>query len=420
MRLFYNIIQLLLAPLLILFFLFTYILNRERRKNLIDRTGYKLKLRQQSDKNNPIIWIHALSVGEITSALPLIEEIRHQEPEIAIVFSTTTTSGRKLAEKKIRPLVDHLVPFPLDILFVVQRFIDIIDPDLFILVETDFWPNLLGCLRSRDIPLLLVNGRISEKSMNKYLRFRFFFRPMFEQFNELCMQTSNDVRQLKTLGLDPDKLKTWGNLKYRMPSIGPNMVSQPVIISAPKLFILCGSTHPGEEEIIFSIYSELRTKHQMLNLAVAPRQPKRAEAICRLADKYGFSVCRFSCQPDQLADILIIDTIGDLADLYSQADIAFIGGSLVPEGGHNPLESTIMGVPTLFGPFVDDFQEICGALVGSGSALQITDRNSLYRELDKLISSEQYRNKLSENALNHMNKYRNVLPAHIEMIRKYL
>lgn len=420
MRLFYNILQLLLTPLIILYLSYVYFTSKEKWHSLLPRLGHGLKSFQKADKTGPVIWIHALSVGETTSAVPLIKEIIREEPEIFIVFSVTTTSGRKLAEEKVSSLVDKIVPFPLDIYFVVEMFIKKINPDLFILVETDFWPNLLASLHSNDIPAILVNGRISKKSMEKYRSFHFFFKPMFNHFSSLCMQTDVDADNMYHLGISKNKLLTLGNLKYNSGISTKSESSIPFTVSPENLFILCGSTHPGEEEIILCAYEKLISRHQHLKLGIAPRQPSRAEDIADLADGFNFSLRRYSSRPDQLADLLIVDTIGDLAELYSVCDIAFIGGSLVPEGGHNPLEATFHGIPCLFGPFMDDFQEISQELIKNQAALKVLDSSTLFNTLNGLVSSDQFRKETGEKANNYMRKHKDVIPAHLAIIRKYL
>lgn len=419
MRLFYNILQLLLSPLLALYLLYIYFVRKEKWQALIPRLGYGLKSFPKSQKNGPVIWIHALSVGETTSAIPLITEIVREEPDSCIVFSATTTSGRKLAEEKLGSLVHTMVAFPLDIAPVVKAFINTINPDMFILVETDFWPNLLGSLNARNIPVLLVNGRISEKSMNKYRRFRIFFTPMFNHFTSLCMQTAVDAENMNHIGISKNKLETLGNLKYK-PGLSTRPESSLWLAPPPEnLFILCGSTHPGEEEIILEAYKELITSRHHLNLAIAPRQPTRTDDIDALAERFSFSTRRYSARPDQLADLLLIDTIGDLAELYSLCDIAFIGGSLVPEGGHNPLEASFHGIPCLFGPHMDDFREISQELISNRAAFQVTG-NTLFDTLEQLIDSEPLRKDIGENAHRYMNQHINVIPAHLAIIRKYL
>ena len=420
MRLFYTILQLLLAPLALLFLPYLYFFRKEQWHALRSRLGHGLKSLSLEKRKGVVIWIHALSVGETTSAIPLIKALSNQDPEISIVLSVTTASGRKLAEEKLESLADMIIPFPLDIPFVVEKYIREIRPDLFILVETDFWPYILGSLRSKNVPALLVNGRISKKSMKTYRRFAFFFKPMFDQFSALCMQTQVDSDNMAHLGISRNKLKTLGNLKYQSGLTTGLKPSLPFTLGKGHLLILCGSTHAGEEEIILEVYRELLAKHQHLCLVIAPRHPSRTEAIASLAASRGYSTARYSKGPKRLDGILLIDTIGDLAGLYCASDIAFIGGSLVPEGGHNPLEAACCGIPAVFGQYMDDFQEISRELIESNAAFQVADKNGLFVMLDKLVSSDQFRKDSGKNAVRYMNHYKNVIPAHLEIIRTYL
>ncbi|MEE4166431.1 MAG: 3-deoxy-D-manno-octulosonic acid transferase [Desulfocapsaceae bacterium] len=420
MRLFYNILQLLLSPLLVLVLPYIYFTRKEQWQTLCPRLGRGLTSYPTSDKKGPVVWIHALSVGETTSAIPLIHGLISRYPETCIVFSATTSSGRKLAEDKISALADIIIPFPLDISFIVKKFIKHIQPDLFILVETDFWPNVLGCLRDMNIPTILVNGRISKTSMNRYRRFSFFFKPMFNTFTELCMQTQTDADNMLQLGISREKVKTLGNLKYQSSPATTLKTTLPFTVPVKNLLLLCGSTHAGEEEILFEAYRELRSQNHQLTLAIAPRHPSRTAEIISLADTFGFSTRRYSDAPDSLEDVLLVDTIGDLAGLYRASDIAFIGGSLVPEGGHNPLEAASFGIPTIFGPFMDDFDEISRELVENRAAFQVSDKKGLLNVLVKLIDSDQFRKSSGTHAAHYMDHYRNVVPTHLELINNYL
>ena len=234
------------------------------------------------------------------------------------------------------------------------------------------------------------------------------------------MQTDVDADNMYHLGISKNKLHTLGNLKYNSGISATSESFIPFTVSPENLFILCGSTHPGEEEILLCAYEKLISKYQHINLGIAPRHPSRTDEIADLAVGFNFSVRRYSSRPDQLADLLIVDTIGDLAELYSICDIAFIGGSLVPEGGHNPLEASFHGIPCLFGPFMDDFQEISQELLKNHVALKVSDSSTLFNTLDQLVSSDQLRKDTGEKANDYMRQHRDVIPAHLAIIRKYL
>ncbi len=421
MILFYNILQLLLAPLFILLFPLYLIGNKGKRKNILRRLGFGLKPPAKEDDHYPTIWIHALSVGEVTSAVPLVQALRSEIPRSNLVFSATTASGQKLAESLIGPWADSLVPFPLDIRFVVSRFMKQIKPDLFILVETDFWPNFLNGCACRGVQALLVNGRISSRSMRSYLRYDFFFKPMFNLFALLCMQTEQDTENMQQLGIPRDKLKTIGNLKFASPAdCSRQALTAQVNTSPGRLTIIGGSTHDGEEKALISSYHNLRKKGYDLHMVIAPRQVGRSSAIAELARTAGLSVVLYSTSNKAETDITILDTIGDLGSIYASADITFIGGSLVPEGGHNPLEASRQGKPLLFGPFMEDFSEISSALLEIGAAFQVTDQPSLENMLEQLIISEELRHIYGNRARQFTEKQQDVLAAHIAAVRQCL
>ena len=422
MRLIYTVIQLLLAAPFILYLIYLFFFNQDKWSHLIERFGWKsLPLpARNSAENTSVIWIHALSVGEATSSFPLIEKIRETWPEVYIILSCTTRSGCNLAHGKAASLVDLIIPFPLDIVWVVRRYVDAIDPDLFILVETDFWPHFLNALSARKIPSLLVNGRISEKSFKRYQSLGFFFKPMFNSFNTLCMQTQQDVDNMKDLGIPEGKVKRVGNLKWgaeRTQSLAPPIQDS---LHPDELLFICGSTHQGEEEIILSVYARLVKKYQGLKLAIAPRNPARADEIQQIVADFQFDVQRYSAFSGNFTSVLLIDTIGDLADLYSQSDIAFIGGSLVPEGGHNPLEAAMYGIPLLFGPHMEDFLEISQELILHKAAFQVSDDHELAAALEGFLQSEQLRVTTGSSGKDYFDQHDNVLSDHLMIIKEYL
>jgi 3-deoxy-D-manno-octulosonic-acid transferase len=362
-------------------------------------------------------------VGEVTSALPLVRALRSELPHDTIIFSSTTTSGRDLAEARVAPFVDNVIAFPVDILPVVRHFIKRIAPDLFILVETDFWPNLLYELSAASVPAVLVNGRISARSMRSYQRFAPLFRPLFDKFNLLCMQTAAAAAAMRQLGVAHDKVRTLGNLKCVVPESDrtPDSQAPPALSgrSPEQLLILCGSTHPGEEELLFACSQKLARRHD-IHLALAPRRIERSGELLRLASQFGLSATLLTQRSTTGTAVTIIDTIGDLAALYRLADIAFIGGSLVPEGGHNPVEAAREGCPILFGPHMEDFAEISEELLASQAAFQVRNEKTLLTTLEQLIQSSDQRRTTGLRALEYARHQGNVIDSHLALIRELL
>jgi 3-deoxy-D-manno-octulosonic-acid transferase len=419
MLFFYNILQFIILffcwPLIVL----VVLAKPKYRKRIPERLGWRWRrLIGPSTQGKKTIWIHALSVGEVTSAMPLVRGLR-ADPTLRLIFSVTTQSGAQLAQKTIAPHVDGIVPFPIDFLPVVRHFITAIQPDLFLLVETDFWPNLLLELVRKKIPAILVNGRISQKSMDSYHRFGFFFKPLFDSFAALCMQTAVDKERMISLGIPESKVITLGNLKFDTSILSG--ISIPAGIQLSGIRIVAGSTHRGEEEILFKAYTKLKGRWQNLSLIIAPRDISRGGEIKRLADSIGLiASCRSQGHRKPLPEIHILDTIGELVAFYQSCDIAFVGGSLVAQGGHNPIEPAVIGVPVLFGPHMEDFAEIAEELIAAGGAIRIHDADSFCEALEHLLSDPSFRIAMGTAAAVYIKKRQGVISRHLELIGKFL
>jgi len=422
----YNFLQILLLvigfPIL---FLFVGI-KKKYRCRIVQRLGFGIQnlFNTPPGQEKKVIWIHALSVGEVTSALPLIKGLREEIQDTFIVFSASTKTGVEVAEKNILPFADCIISAPLDLLFSVNRFIQSIQPDLFILVETDFWPNWIARLRQKKVPMMLVNGRISKHSFTTYQRFRFFFSPLFQSFSLLSMQTGQDAAQMTQLGIPADKIITLGNLKYDTAlSVDENKSAihkSDLHLPDDCIIWLCGSTHPGEEEIIFDAFKQVKKENDRLVLIVAPRDPDRGNEIMKIAAKTGFPATRRTSPDNRPASVLILDTIGELTRCYRLAKVAFIGGSLVPCGGHNPLESAVYGVPVIFGPHMDDFQEIAGDIVRCGAGITVHSSEELTRTVKKILGDETFHAAMGKAAIQLVKNNSGVVSRHIIEIKKLL
>lgn len=388
------------------------------RRRLPARLGFGLKKHfSRTHTTRPTFWVHGLSVGEITSAVPLVVGLRKRYPDSRIVVTASTETGEAVAKNLLTHVADHIVGSPLDILPVVARFIRYIQPDLFILIETDFWPNLLTSLARRDIPSFLVNGRISQKSFDAYRKFSFFFVPMFRSFNHICMQTETDREKMKTLGVHEAQLHTLGNLKYDTPAqtaASTSRIAQ--LLPEDRLIFVAGSTHQGEERIILEAYRKLRCAHPQIYLVLVPRNPERTDEILHLGKTLQQHGVKRSEDSDDSGDYLLVDTIGELVELYRYCHIAFVGGSLVAEGGHNPIEPAIMSVPVLFGPHMEDFHEIAADLVAAQGASVITAERQLTSTLSELIVNDSLRSHMGRCASACITAQQGVITRHIDLI----
>lgn len=425
MLLIYNLLQIILGILLLPILLVFVLLTPKYRRSTWLRLGFGLpSLIRNLAADRPRIWIHALSVGEVSSSQALVRKLKEEYPDGILIFSASTSSGRKYAASVLVESVDLLVPFPLDLLWSVERFIRVLQPDLFVLVETDLWPNFLASLERNGVPALLVNGRISEESFQKYLRFKSFFGSLFSSFKFIAMQTIADAGKMKRLGVPAKRLLSIGNLKYGVldESDKPGQGGQaPGIASLTgKRLWVAGSTHSGEEEIILKVYQQLQLVFDDLNLIIAPRNVERGGEIEKIASGYGFKPVRRSKGGGFTDDLLILDTLGELASVYGMADFSFIGGSLVMERGHNPLESAAFAKPVIFGPHMEDFAEIAEDLLNVGGALRVADENSLMLALKKWLGDDKERQVAGLCAARLVEEQRGVTARHVDLVRQVI
>jgi 3-deoxy-D-manno-octulosonic-acid transferase len=424
MLIFYNLIQVTFLVISLPFLLALILLTPKYRLRTWQRLGFGLRTLVERKKKGTgkTIWVHGLSVGEVTSALPLISGIRNRFPGAFLVFSTATRSGAKVAEQLMADHIDLFIPFPLDILPVTASFVRLIRPDLFILVETDFWPNILSCLQRHNIPALLVNGRISHRSMASYRRFSFFSKPIFRTFRYLCMQTETDRVNMIDLGVPDERIHTLGNLKFDTPLITGSSQPQEAPIALPddSLLLVAGSTHKGEEEVILAAYVRLKAAYPHLFLVIAPRNIRRGKEIQGLAAAKGITgTCRSEGKQGG-RKLLILDTIGELANCYRFADIAFVGGSLQCLGGHNPIEPAVMGAPVLFGPHMEDFAEISQDLLTAGGAKRVGGEESLFQAISVWLADARLRQDAGLAALRCVEKQQGVIERHLQLIHTLL
>jgi len=403
------------------------ILTPKYRSRSVRRLGFALgESPGGAGSGRPRIWVHALSVGEVASARNLVQELRRSYPQGVIIFSSATRTGESFARSILGEHVDCFAPFPFDLLVSVKRLVSWVRPDLFVLVETDFWPNFLAELNRRDIPCLLVNGRASDSSFARYRNLRWLFRPLFNSFQALAMQTEQDAIGMRQLGVDPARLAVLGNLKYDAALMGSAVKAgldrAALHIPEQALVWVAGSTHSGEEEIIFNVFQSLTRTFANLFLIVAPRNVERGAELAAMAARRGLSACRRSLggAGEGLGSVLILDTLGELALIYVLCDVAFIGGSLVPERGHNPLEPAVYGKPVLFGPHMEDFAEISRDLLAVGGARQVHDAEELRAALAILLADPAEREQAGRQAQELIASRRGVTEAHLVLIRSVL
>ena len=356
------------------------------------------------------IWIHAVSVGEVLAAKPLIDGLKQRYPSRAIFVSTTTETGQRLARERLAN-VDGIFYFPLDWVAPVRRALRAILPAVVIVMETEIWPNFLREARRENIPVVFANARISEKSFARFQRWEFLVGPFFaESLQDVALflsQTAEDAARLSAMGASPQQTEVTGNLKYDAepppPSAFANWLTQEIRQQERWPVIVAGSVVEGEEDAVIAAYDLVQRQWRRTLLILAPRKPDRFGVAAELAAEGGWKVVRRSqidtAQPfDENADVLLLDSIGELSALYSLADATFVGGSLVPSGGHNILEPAWFGQPPVFGASMENFQEMADQFLDGHAAVQVASAQSLGKVWTQLIESVPLRERLGSAA----------------------
>ncbi|MFO7302137.1 MAG: 3-deoxy-D-manno-octulosonic acid transferase [Acidobacteriota bacterium] len=342
---------------------------------------------------DPSIWIHAVSVGETLAARTLIDGLRQRYPGLRIFLSTTTLTGRQLALTRV-PGVDGVFFFPFDIPVFINRTLRLVRPKLFVMVETELWPNLLRACRARGIRTMLVNGRISARSYPRYRMVRGFFREVLADVDRFCMQGEESARRIIDIGADPARVTITGNLKFdalELPPLadrGAGRVLRFFRLPADRPVFIAASTLKGEETPVLEAFAAVRRRHPSALLVMAPRKPERWDEAVALSRAEGFRVVRRTdllIDSEPRADVVVLDTIGELAHLLQIATVVFVGGSLVAQGGHNILEPAVHGKPVVFGPHMDNFAEIAAEFLRQDAAIQVKDRGELQQVVVRLF-----------------------------------
>ena len=345
------------------------------------------------------IWIHAVSVGELLTARPLIQALRERHPALRIFVSTTTRAAQDLARKM--PHIDGLFYFPFDLGFVVRRTLDLVRPKLFLTMETEIWPNLLRECRARGIRTAIVNGRLSSRSFPRYRVARGFFHQVLADVDRVCAQSEESARRFVEIGAPPDRVTVTGSLKFD--SLEPagaarkERVLRYFRFAPTRPVWVAGSTMRGEEAIVLRILRRLKTTQPAAVLVLAPRHPERFAEAVTMAEQEGFRTVRRSDLPidaEPRADVVVLDTIGELATVYQVGQVVFVGGSLVPTGGHNVLEPVIYGRPVIFGPYMQNFAEIAAAFVANDAGVQVHSEAAAEDAVLSLMSDPVRRAKL--------------------------
>jgi 3-deoxy-D-manno-octulosonic-acid transferase len=401
MYLAYSLLTLLLFLVVSPYFVYQAIRYKKYIGSLRQRLGY-LPITFNVDGEESI-WIHAVSVGEALTARALAEDLKARYPRLRLFVSTTTMAGQEVARRSLQH-VDAVFYFPFDWAFIVRRTLNIVRPRVFIMMETEIWPNLLRLCRKRGVKTVMINGRISSRSYPRYRMVRPFFRRVLADVDRFCMQSEESARRLVDLGADPAHVTVTGSLKFdslERPAAGHGRPRERVLrffrISPNRTVLVAGSTIRGEEAAFLHAFERVKTTMPSALAIIAPRHAERFGEVERLARELGYVTARRSELPidaEPRADVIVLDSHGELAQLYQVATAVFVGGSLVDQGGHNILEPAMFGKPIVFGPHMQNFQEIADAFITNGAAMQVQSERELDEALLTLVTDPVLRARL--------------------------
>lgn len=385
----------------------------KRRQTFFQRMGWRRYPWQKGVRRSQTrrIWVHALSVGEVLAAQPLMTRLMASDGDAELFFTTSTLTGYQTAARLFKASSVHLGYFPYDWIGAVRRVTAKIDPTHVIVTETDIWPTFLWEMNRRGIPVFLVNLRISDHTWHHYMKFKWAARKIYEAFDRVCVQTQTEMDRLTELDVAPERIRMTGNLKFdgfTLPIDAKSVLAWYHRLNLPKdhRIIVAGSTHEGEEAILCEVLKSLRLKNHDVSLIVAPRDPGRSPSLRILFRQNGLQ-CEFlsDIKKEKVGhwpQVMIVDAIGELKAIYRIAFAAFVGGSLVPFGGHNPLEPAFWGKPVLFGEDMRDFAVIADDMTAGGGAVQVKNAAHLESELIHLLKNPTVAADMGDQALNIM------------------
>ncbi len=375
------------------------------------------------------VWIHAVSVGEAVLAAKLAAKIKERFGNIPIAVSTTTQTGRDMIKSSGKGNVDAVFYYPMDLSFVVSRAVGAIDPRVYIMIETELWPNLLRELHSKNIPVILANGRISDSSFTRYARIKFVMWRVLRCIDRFCMQSEKDAEKIEQLGALPQRIFVTGNMKFdgQEESCENRFAKESLGFERDDDIVVAGSTHEPECTIMLDIYKKLRKDHQGgLKLILAPRHVERVDALKGYIKKSGLDYRQFShvlkdeASFHRRCDVLLVDTIGHLRELYSVATAVFIGGSLTARGGQNPIEAARWGKPVIFGPRMSNFRAISEIFLENEAAVRVKDAGGLEKALKSLLQNPSQQERMAENAKRVIKNHAGAVAKTVEGLKEYM
>jgi len=396
MHFLYNLFLLPVALLGLPYYLLKMVFTGKYRRSLIPKLGGKQKQILAGLKGGPRVWIHAVSVGEVTAAAPIVASLKKMRPEAEVIFSTSTETGQEMAYGLVKE-ADAFIYFPLDLPFVVRKIIRLTRADVFAMVETELWPNFLRACRRHDMKTVMVNGRLSPRSYRKYKQTEFFWKSILSDVSAAGMISQIDAERLLSIGMDADKIQVLGNAKYDALAAMASPQLQEEIRRLFKTqererFFVAGSTHQGEEEIVIEVYQELIKSYPDFKLILIPRHIERVKAVAErlrkwdLPDFITYAEMK-NGRKRQNERVILVDVIGVLFKIYALATVVYCGGSLVPKGGQNILEPAAWGKMIFYGPSMEDFSTEAALLENAGAGMKVRNAAELLAGIKTVLQN---------------------------------
>ena len=417
----YNLTVILAVVIALPFVPLVFLFGARYRDGFGQRFGfYPEDVRRLTISSRPV-WIHASSVGEVRSVEPLVRELKARAPARRVLVSTFTATGHRIASGI--PGVDAAIYLPLDLPWVVGRALTIFTPSLLVIIETEIWPNLLRAAFRRGIPCVLLSGRLSERAFARYSLLRGFFSRALGFFTVMGMQSSSDAARIIGLGAEEKKVAVVGSLKFAARPTDCGRGQRSALGDSNRRWVVAGSSHRGEEEILLKALEAARARIPNLSLILAPRHPERFDEVEQLLVKSPFAFQRKSrlSQGQYFThDVLLLDTVGELPEFFAVGDIAFVGGSLVDAGGHNILEPARLKKPVLFGPHMANFKSVAEEMKRDRAAIEVRDADELARALIDLLFDAAARRRMGESAGRIANADRDALTRNFRLAERFL